>query len=129
MSQPEPMNNSDRRGAERSRLPLAVRCNLIPSRLDAVLLVELSQTGCQIRTNGTPLATGRRIVIRPELLPALPAVVKWAVNDAAGMEFMEPLHEAILRHLLYEPTDHAAEWNFVDGFGRRLPEPRSGRGW
>jgi hypothetical protein len=114
---------TDRRSAERSRLPLAVLCAISPEQFVEVTLVEASLDGCQVTTPHGPLDIGADVVITPPAMHGLPGTVRWATAKSAGIEFETPLAQVVLMHLLYEPAD-SGDWDFVDGFGRRLPSQR-----
>lgn len=120
--------SSERRREERSRLPMAVQCSLAPKKTLELSLVEASLTGCRVTTSPGLLQLDQRIVITPPGMHGLPGIVRWVVGEGAGIEFEQPLREVVLRHLLYEPQESDNDrWDFVDGFGRRLPHQPGGR--
>jgi hypothetical protein len=120
--------SSERRREERSRLPMAVKCSLAARKSQELSLVEASLTGCRVKAAPGLLARDQHILITPPGMHGLAGIVRWVVGDGAGIEFDQPLAAVVLRHLLYEPQDGDDErWDFVDGFGRRLPQPPGAR--
>lgn len=114
----------DRRQAERSRLPMAVRCAVGSADQIEVLLVEASRSGCRIEAKSQAVEVGDQIVMTPQGMQGLDCVVRWVSATGAGLKFATELPEVVLSHLLYDPPE-GDDWNFVDGFGRRLPVLKS----
>lgn len=71
------------------------------------------------------LQPGQRVVIRPESLEGIPGLVRWVLETRAGIEFDQPLHQAVVDHLLQmKPTRMTSappsRNDFTDQFGRPL---------
>lgn len=114
----------DRRRDGRQRIQMSVRCRIAPGQSPEVWLTEISVTGCQIAIREGLLTLGQPVVIKAKGLEGLPGAVRWVLNESAGIAFEQPLHPAVLDHLLdggspppttYRPAE------FVDQFGRRMP--------
>ncbi len=56
-----------------------------------VLLAEVSMHGCRIQADQAWLRVGGFVAIRIENGEALPAIVRWVREGAAGMEFLRPI--------------------------------------
>ena len=113
----------DRRREGRQRLLTEVRCRLAPGQSPEVWLTEISVTGCQILVREGLIAQDQSVVIKPTGIEGLPGRVKWLLGEAAGIEFEQPLHAAVLAHLLTggrAPSTYKGS-EFVDQFGRRMP--------
>jgi hypothetical protein len=122
--------NPDRRTPGRTRLPMDVLCRIAPGRSPEVWLTEISLSGCQLKIRAGLLTARQYVAIKPPDIESLPGTVRWVQGGAAGVQFERPLHEAVLRHLLYEPPQSPAprSHQFVDRFGRPLPDRRHARG-
>lgn len=119
---------SERRRADRQLSILSVRCRVSQGMSPQVWLTELSPLGCKLVIRAGSLTQGQRVVIKPKDIEGLPGVVKWISDIDAGIEFDQPLHQAIVDHLLAEPQQSGADKAIVDRFGRPMPElPRSTR--
>lgn len=101
-----------------------VLCRIAPGRSREVWLTEISTTGCQVRFRKGLLAERQYVVIKPQGIEGLSGAVRWVLGEMAGIQFERPIHEAVLRLLLYEPAPRPAprDNGFVDRFGRRLPD-------
>jgi hypothetical protein len=123
--------NSDRRTLGRTRLPMDVLCRIAPGRSPEVWLTEISLSGCQLKIRAGLLTARQFVAIKPPDIEGLPGTVRWVQGGAAGVQFERPLHEAVLRHLLYEPPQSPAprSHQFVDRFGRPLPRKPYDRGF
>ena len=93
---------------EHDRLPVAMGGKLRTSygRQD-VMLSDLSVTGCRINAVYMTLAVGQRMVLRPEGLEGLNAVVSWASGPSAGVKFDVPLAPYVLDHLVKAHPDES----------------------
>lgn len=118
----------ERRQADRQRMRMNVRCRIAPGQSPEVWLTEISITGCQIGVREGLLAAGRYVVIKAGGLEGLPGTVRWVLGEAAGIEFEQPLHPAVLDHLLsgsqptaYKPAETAERRidRPAQAFGRR----------
>lgn len=106
-----------------------VRCRIAPGQSPEVWLTEISLTGCQIGVREGLLTEGRYVVIKAQGLEGLPGTVRWSLGEAAGIEFEQPLHPAVLAHLLggsqtpaytpVEPGSRSSQRAPTRVFGRR----------
>jgi hypothetical protein len=119
----------ERRRESRQRILMDVRCRIAPGQSPEVWLTEISVTGCQILIHEGLLEAGRNVVIKAKGLEGLPGTVRWVLGEAAGIAFEQPMHPAVLDHLLSggsQPAGYRSN-EFVDQFGRRMPNwPRDG---
>lgn len=102
-----------------------VRCRIAPGQSPEVWLTEISVTGCQLAMREGVLTVGQYVVIKAKGLEGLPGTVRWILGEAAGIEFEQPLHPAVLSHLLrgsaptaYKPPEVAGQQ------GGRMPVTR-----
>jgi hypothetical protein len=59
-------------------------------------LTNLSMNGCCADIGHHPAVPGERVLVRLTPLLVLPATVKWVTGRQAGLEFINPIHGAIL---------------------------------
>lgn len=119
---------SERRRADRQLSILSVRCRVGQGMSPQVWVTELSTLGCKLVIRTGALSQGQRVVIKPKDIEGLAGVVKWVADINAGIEFDQPLHQAIVDHLLAGPPQTGADKAIVDRFGRPMPDlPRSAR--
>src|SRR3954464_15616108 len=86
---------------EHDRIPVAMGGKLrTPHGRQDVTLSDLSVTGCRINAIYMTLAVGQRIVLRPEGLEGLSAVVTWTSGPSAGLKFDVALHPSVLDYLV-----------------------------
>jgi hypothetical protein len=86
---------------EHDRKPVAMGGKLkTPHGRQDVAVSDLSLTGCRINAIYMTLAVGQKIVLRPEGLEGLNAVVSWASGPSAGIRFETPLHPSVLDFLV-----------------------------
>jgi hypothetical protein len=86
---------------EHDRKPVAMGGKLkTPYGRQDVGLSDLSLTGCRINAVYMSLAVGQRIVLRPEGLEGLNAIVSWTSGPSAGIKFDVPLHPSVLDYLV-----------------------------
>ena len=121
------MNYAERRQAERLDTKQKVDCRNAQGLLPEVWLVDLGVTGCQVIIRSGHLAVGQQVVIRPNGLEGLPAVVRWVAGDRAGIEFARELHPSVLDYLLQsEITSQGgrtySNLGMIDQFGRLMPD-------
>jgi hypothetical protein len=90
----------------------------------AVTITDITVQGCKIEATNWPTSPGQAIWLKLESLCSLEAEVRWVLPDHVGIEFKEPLHPAVVDHLLYsshaEGEDHTM--TMLDKFGRELPK-------
>lgn len=113
----------ERRRDGRQRIHMSVRCRIAPGQSPEVWLTEISVTGCQIAIREGLLTQGQHVVVKAQGLEGLPGRVRWVLNESAGIAFEQPLHPAVLTHLLeggQQPRAYRPD-EFVDQFGRRMP--------
>ena len=90
---------SDLRRSARIPLTLPARCRAHRNLNAAVVLSDITVEGCCIFTNNIFLRVGERVVICPETLEGLPAIVRWVFRNRAGVEFEQPLYGPVAEHL------------------------------
>ena len=54
----------------------------------AVRVTDISREGCRLITDGTPMI-GERVQLRVGRAGAVPAQVRWALGEEAGLRFVE----------------------------------------
>ena len=89
----------DLRRSERISVTLPARCRTHRNLHADVVLSDITAEGCSIFTKNIFLRVGERVVIRPESLEGLPAIVRWAYRNRAGVEFEQPLYGPVAEHL------------------------------
>lgn len=65
----------------------------------AVVITDLSRSGCRVQGAGLASMIGERIILRPLGLESLEGFVRWASEGVSGVEFERPLHAAVVDHL------------------------------
>ncbi len=86
---------------EHDRKPVTMAGKLkTPYGRQDVAVADLSLTGCRINAIYLLLAVGQKIILRPEGLEGLNAVVSWATGPSAGLKFETPLHPSVLDYLV-----------------------------
>lgn len=119
----------DRRRMRREQSIVAVGCRTGRRRLPAVWLTELSTLGCRLVTSAGLLDAGQRVTIEPKGMDSVVGHVKWVSDLQAGIEFADPLNEALVERLLNDAVPRTVgAASLVDRFGRPVPDlPRSPR--
>ncbi len=76
-----------------------------------IVLHDLSKSGCQIHDRLGRLDMGQFLTIRIGPIGPIDAHVRWLRGRMAGIEFDNPLNDAVLEHLrtIAEPAPDAAE--------------------
>jgi hypothetical protein len=93
---------------EHDRIPVAMSGKLrTPYGRQDVTLSDLSLTGCRINAVFMTLSVGQRIVLRPEGLEGLNAVVSWTSGPSAGIHFDVPLAPYVLDFLVKAHPDES----------------------
>lgn len=86
---------AERRKAVRKAVEADVQLRAPGRRLANVKLLDLSTHGCKIAIDDKPVATGQFVAIHlPDAEPSL-AVVRWVEAGNAGLEFAQPIPEAL----------------------------------
>ncbi|RVQ69619.1 PilZ domain-containing protein [Croceicoccus ponticola] len=113
-----------RRDNERLDSDRLVDCRMDGRSFKAVLY-NVSVTGCMIEMEFNQVGEGDRLFLKAEGNIRLSGLVVWQNERNAGVRFDDPLHEAVVRFLGYDPVRSALEPP-TDRFGRLLPKlPRS----
>ena len=91
-------------------------------------LTDLSQAGCRMEVEDAELDDDQMVVVRPGALDGVSGRVRWTRGNAAGVEFTDPLHPAVVDHVSGEreleghaPPPRREKSGFTDNFGRPLP--------
>lgn len=63
-----------------------------------VTVNNLSCYGCMLSMKRHVLKLGQIVMVRLESLEGFQAVVRWTREDSAGVEFLRPLHPAVVDH-------------------------------
>ncbi len=79
---------------------LTAYCRARGTRVRLAIL-NITINGCLLDLRSWSLRAGERVLIRLPGLTDLPAVLQWAEDGRGGLVFDQPLHEAVLRHLLH----------------------------
>lgn len=99
-------------------------------------LTDLSEAGCRMELDAGAVAKDQFLVVRPGALAGVAGRVRWTRGNAAGVEFADPLHPAVVDHVSGErelagtapPPRRPANSGFTDHFGRPLPSLGNKRG-
>ncbi|GGD40644.1 PilZ domain-containing protein [Croceicoccus pelagius] len=121
-----------RRNNERLDSDRQVECRADGQPFHAVLY-NVSVTGCMIEMPYNRVSEGDRLFIKAEGNIRLAGRVVWQDERNAGIKFDQPLHEAVVRFLGYDPVKGAMMMP-TDRFGRPLPKlpraaPALARAW
>jgi hypothetical protein len=84
-----------------------------------VFLHDLSAGGCMVEFAGGAPTIGSRIELELCREQRASGEVVWQVAGCAGVRFLAPVHDAVVRHLGFQPP--ASEDLPRDHFGRLLP--------
>ena len=87
------------RQSERRSVVLPATCRTQTGMRDSAEIFDISPHGCRLRTSALTMREGMRIVIRPQGLEGMTAVVRWVEGQVAGLEFDSPLYEPVVDHL------------------------------
>lgn len=85
----------ERRKSNRESATMAAACGVRGVAYRA-RLSDLSHTGCRAEMARDVMRPGERVLIQIGRLLAVPAEVRWVSHGAAGIEFANPLHGAML---------------------------------
>ncbi|WP_230293685.1 PilZ domain-containing protein [Croceicoccus sp. Ery5] len=114
-----------RREHERLNSDRPVECR-IDGRHFMAVLYNVSISGCMIEVPLNRVIDGDRVHLKDGNI-RMSGVVVWHDERNAGLRFDQPLHEAVVRFLGYDPAKGEPLMP-TDRFGRALPRlPRSDR--
>ncbi|WP_144095715.1 PilZ domain-containing protein [Croceicoccus sediminis] len=65
----------------------------------ATSVIDISETGCRLRSGVEPLSPGKGLSIAIGNLAPVSAWVRWQYGSFCGLSFTRPLHSALLEHL------------------------------
>lgn len=85
------------------------------------VLYNVSTTGCMIEMSFCQVSESDRIYLKVEGNIRVGGVIVWLDGKNAGIRFDEPLHEAVVRFLGYDPASRILMLP-TDRFGRPLPK-------
>lgn len=114
-----------RRGHERYNSDRQVECR-VDGRTFTAVLYNVSVSGCMIEMPLNRILEGDRVHLKDGNI-RMSGLVVWQDERNAGLRFDQPLHEAVVRFLGYDPAkgDPIVP---TDRFGRALPRlPRNDR--
>lgn len=84
-------------------------------------LADISEHGCRLLGSGDEIKKGSEVVLT---LPAdimISGTVRWATDEAIGVEFDATLHPAALRFVTRIISGFPQDNDTFDHFGRKLP--------
>jgi len=108
-----------------------VRCKTARGGSEAVWMLDLSPTGCQVQLQYGRLKVGERVVVHPHGLEGISGAVRWVKASNGGIEFTSPLHPSVADHLakatfIDDDTARRSVFGTANSLGRRLlPPPTS----
>lgn len=73
-----------------------------------VRVSNLSRSGCLLHQNYSVLRPGKMLTIRLGEIGPIEAVVRWQDGLKIGLEFLTPLHQAMMDHL---SRQHGVIWD------------------
>jgi len=109
-----------RRADQRLDSDRHVECR-VDGKVFQAVLYNVSTTGCMIEMPFNQVREGDRAYIKAEGGIRMAGLIIWQDEHNAGLRFDEPLHEAVVRFLGYDPVQ-AAMTMPTDRFGRILPK-------
>lgn len=112
--------NQQKRQSERLAVAGDVLCD-VGGSVSTDALCDLSPHGCRLQSAAGNLSAGTAIALTLIDDIEIRGVVRWASDEHAGIEFLEPLSEAAVRYLALPEADQTPAFVPHDGFGRRLP--------
>ncbi|AKM10683.1 PilZ domain-containing protein [Croceicoccus naphthovorans] len=99
-----------------------VECR-VDGRAFHAVLYNVSVTGCMIEMPLNRVSMDDRVHMKAEGNIRISGIVIWQNERNAGVRFDQPLHEAVVRFLGYDPVQNAGLFP-TDRFGRPLPKLR-----
>lgn len=88
-----------------------------------VTITDITTSGCRIEAKEGLGLDAQEVWLKIENLSSIKAMIKWVLPTALGIEFVEPLHPAVVDHLVHdlESAREPGSMVMVDKFGRALP--------
>jgi len=90
------------RSCERREVVLPARCRSRTGFINHVVITNLSAQGCRIESHSLTLGEEDLVTLRPEGLEGLMGVIRWRHNHQAGVQFVNPLYEPVVDHLVQQ---------------------------
>lgn len=118
------MTMRERRKAQRIASENVIHVRSALQKVSGITLLDLSVSGCRVRTIGSPLATGQLLIVRPEGIEGLEGIVRWVEDGEAGIEFNRPLHPSVLDHLVAMPPSSLSRPPALVTNHALMPAPR-----
>ncbi len=100
------MGQAEQRAAYRFPTDLEADCRSC-NRSWSSRLCNISKTGCMVVCPEAGLPDGALLRIRLRGLTAIDGKVVWQHRGHAGVRFVSPLHEALMRHLGFQEPEAA----------------------
>lgn len=94
---------TERRRSPRDRTALGATCS-IGQVSQAATIVDVSHHGCAIESESPLPAIGDRILVKLGRHLVFPARVRWAESGRSGLEFVSPMHGAMLMEHCWRHT-------------------------
>ncbi len=88
------------RSCERREVVLPAKCRSRTGFVNHVIITNLSAQGCRIESHSLTLGADDLVTLRPEGLEGLIGVIRWRRNHHAGVQFINPLYEPVVDHLV-----------------------------
>lgn len=89
-----------------------------------VVISDITIEGCRVNAASLSNSPGEVVWLKLENLCSMEAEVRWVLPQSFGIQFKEPLHPAVVDHLVY--TSRVAgedlDMKMLDQFGRELPK-------
>nr|WP_137676001.1 PilZ domain-containing protein [Parerythrobacter lutipelagi] len=85
-----------------------------------VRLYNLSCGGCMIESDSDKIENGAEIKIRLGPKTIIPGRVVWRADKNAGVKFETPLHQKVVQHYGYTPSEEFDRHDPRDRFGLPL---------
>lgn len=93
----------ERRKSNREGATIAAVCR-VRGLAYRVRLSDLSHVGCRAEMARDVTRPGERVLVQIGRLLVMPAEVRWVSHGAAGLEFANPLHGAMLCQMAHRRT-------------------------
>ncbi|GGD74457.1 PilZ domain-containing protein [Croceicoccus mobilis] len=108
-----------RRDHERLASDRQIECR-VDGRTFQAVLYNVSLSGCMIEIPLNRVSQGDRLFLKTDGQIRMAGMVVWQEERNAGVRFDQPLHEAVVRFLGYDPAKSTSLMP-TDRFGRPLP--------
>lgn len=116
----------DARSWDRLVVEKEVPCSIAGLK-EQVFLYDLSAGGCMVEMAVSRDALGLAVAVELYALETVPGQVVWQSGHCIGVRFGEPIHDAVVRHVGFNPPEIAFEDQAPrDRFGRILPRLDAG---